>query len=98
MKIVNLKKFIKSIGFILGIIFVLSLVFSKSSLSHKEIEYHKICVSSGETLWTIAQELQSTNDYYRNKDIRYIITDIQNINNLNTSILYVDQELLIPII
>lgn len=98
MKIVNVKKFIRSIGIILGIIFVLSLIFAKSTLSHKETEYISFYVASGDTLWTIAEELQSCNDYYKNKDIRYIISDIQSINNLESSSLYVDQELMIPTI
>ena len=98
MKIVNAKKFIRSICIILGIIFVLSLIFAKSTLSHKEVEYTSLYVAGGDTLWTIAENLQSNNDYYRNKDIRYIISDIKNINSLETGSLYVDQELMIPII
>ena len=98
MKIVNVKKFIRSICIILGIIFVSSLIFAKSTLSHKEVEYINICVTHGDTLWGIAEELQTTNDYYKNKDIRYIISDIKSINNLESSNIYVDQELRIPII
>lgn len=98
MKIVNVKKFIRSICIILGLIFVLSLIFAKSTLSHKEVEYVSISVTQGDTLWGIAEDLQSTNDYYKNKDIRYIISDIKSINNLESSNLYVDQELMIPVI
>ena len=98
MKIVNVKKFIRSICIVLGIIFILSLVFTKSTLSHKEVEYTSLYVAVGDTLWTIAQDLQSNNDYYRNKDIRYIISDIKPINSLESGSLYIDQELMIPII
>lgn len=97
MKIKNVKKFVRSILIILGIILTISLLISKSSLSYKEIEYKTISVSSGDTLWGVAAYNQSSNDYYENKDIRYIINDIMKINNLENSSLTVGQELLIPI-
>ena len=42
MKIVNVKKFVRSILIILGIIFVLSLILTKSTYSHGEKEYKTI--------------------------------------------------------
>ena len=98
MKIVNLKKFIRSIVFILLVIFILSLIFAKGSLSHKKVEYKKIYISNGDTLWSIASELQSNNSYYKNKDIRYIIDDVKKLNNLESSNLIVGQQLMIPVI
>lgn len=98
MKIVNLKKFIRSICLILIVAFVLSLICAKSTLSHKEIEYKLIYVAKGDTLWEIASDLQKSNDYYKTKDIRYIISDIKNINNLESSNLHIDQELMVPVI
>ena len=98
MRIVNFKRFIRSIAIILGIMFALSLIFAKGTLSHKEIEYVSMYVAPGDTLWGIAKELQTTNDYYKNKDIRYIISDIKNKNDLESSNLNVDQELKIPTI
>ena len=96
MRIVNLKKFIRSICIILLVIFILSLIFAKSSLSHKEVEYTKFYVEKGDTLWTIATYLKNHNDYYRDKDVRDIILDIKDINGLESSNIYVNQELLIP--
>lgn len=98
MKIVNVKKFIRSIAMVLGIIFVLSLVCATSTFSHKETEYISLSVESGDTLWSIAEKLQTYNDYYLDKDIRYIISDIKSINNLESSNIYVGQELMIPTI
>lgn len=98
MKIVNVRKFFRSICIILLAIFILSLVCSKSTLSHKEVEYETLYVNSGDTLWDIARVLQANNDYYKGKDIRYIISNLKNINNLEKSNLYVNQKLLIPII
>ena len=96
MKIVNVKKFVRSIIVVLLIIFGVSLICTKGTLSHKEAEYKKIYVSEGDTLWTIAGDMQSHNDYYKNKDIRYIISDIRKINNLESSNIYVNQELMVP--
>ena len=98
MKIKNLKRFIKSILIILGIILALSLVITKASYSHGEKEYKSIYVSEGDTLWNIAKENQITNQYYKDKDVRYIINDLMKINNLGNSDIKINQELLIPIV
>jgi len=97
MKIVNLKKFIRSIVVIVLVLFALSLIFAKSSLSHREKEYTKLSVAYGDTLWNIAEGLQKDNEFYKEKDIRYIISDIKSLNDLGTSSLYVGQELIIPL-
>ena len=98
MKIKNSKKFIRSILIILGMILVITLLVSKATLSHKEIEYKTICVSKGDTLWNSAKTNQTTNSYYKDKDIRYIINDLMKINNLDNSNISINQELLIPIV
>ena len=98
MKIVNTKKFIRSILLILGIIFIVSLIISKASFSYKVTEYKTIYVSSGDTLWSIASMQLKTNDYYKNKDIRSIINDLIEINSLDNSNIQENQELKIPII
>ena len=98
MKIVNLKKFIRSIIIILLVIIGLSLVISKSIYSYGEKQYKTICVSSGDTLWNIASSESNLNGYYKNKDVRYIINDIIKENNLSTSNLAINQKLKIPTI
>ena len=98
MRITNGKKFIRSILIILGVILSLTLFISKSSFSHGETEYKTIYVSEGDTLWNIAKSNQNNNGYYKDKDVRYIINDLMEINNLNNSNINVNQELLIPII
>lgn len=97
MRIVNLKKFLKSLFVILLVIFVLSLICAKASLSHREVEYTTLYVTSGDTLWNIANDLQINNSYYKGKDIREIVSSIKDMNNLKSSNLYVNQELIIPI-
>lgn len=98
MKIKNVKKFVRSILIILGIILVLSLVIAKASYSHGEKQYKSIYVSEGDTLWNIAKDNQKNNLYYKDKDIRYIINDLININKLNSSNIRVNQEILIPVV
>lgn len=97
MKIVNMKRFIRTTLVILGIIFLLSLIMNKS-LSYKEPEYRKLYISNGDTLWSIAKDEKINNKYYENKDVRYILDDIKRANHLDNSNLKAGQELLIPVL
>lgn len=98
MKIVNIKKFIRSILIILGILLSLTLFVSKTSFSYGKTEYKTIYVSEGDTLWNIAKCNQANNGYYKGKDIRYILNDLMKVNNLKSSSININQELLIPVI
>lgn len=96
LKIVSLRKFIRSILVILGIIICISLFISNTSFSHADTKYKTIYVSSGDTLWNIAKEQKETNAYYENKDIRDIINNIKSVNKLNSSDVSANQKLIIP--
>ena len=48
MKIVDMKKFVRSIILMFGIIVLLTLIFVNKSFSHSETVYKKIYISSGE--------------------------------------------------
>ena len=97
MKIVNGKKFLRSIMLILGMVILFTLSLSNNvSFSEKEILYKEIYASSGDTLWSIAKEESINNTYYSDKDLRYIVKDIKKINNLDNSDLIVGQKLLVP--
>ena len=98
MKIVSIKKFVRSITIVLLIIVGLSLIVSNSSYSRGEKQYKTLYVSKGDTLWSIAKNNQDSNEYYKGKDIRYIMNDIAQINNIEKSDLTIDQELKIPAI
>lgn len=96
MKIVNVKKFVRSIIIIAGIVFLICLFFVNKSFSHGNTQYKSVYVENGDTLWTIAKYEQENNEYYKQKDIRDIIQNIKSINNLTSSNLSNNQELNIP--
>ena len=62
------------------------------------MHYKTITVNSGDTLWSIAQYEKNENAYYKDSDIRDIVYDIKEINNLNSSSLSINQSLKIPTI
>lgn len=97
MKIINLKKFIRGVVLIFLIIFGISLFITHSSYSYNSKKYISIYVAKGDTLWSIATDLKNTN-YYKEKDIRYIISDIKEINNLKNSNISDGDKLLVPTI
>lgn len=92
-KIVNKGKFIRSIILIFILIMGVSLIITNKSLSHTETKYKTIYVATGDTLWSIAKQEQETNLYYSNKNIRTIIDDIKQTNDISNSNLKVNQEL-----
>ena len=97
MKIVNISKFVRSLILILGIAITISLFSMNTiSLSHQEVQYKEIYASTGDTLWSLAKQEAENNLYYENKDIRYVIKDIQKINDLTNSSITTGQKLKIP--
>lgn len=74
------------------IIIVLYSIFN-NTYSYKEITYKTITVSSGDTLWDIAKIEKNNNDYYKDMEIREIVSQIKSINSLESSSLFVNQEL-----
>lgn len=77
---------------IIGAIFL-----SNVSFSNSKIYYKTIYTSLGDTLWSIAKNEQKNNSYYKNKDIRNIIYEIKQINNLASTNISSNQKLQIPI-
>lgn len=98
MKKNNNKKFMKSIMITICLIMFIILILANISFSHTEIKYKEISVCSGDTLWSIAKYQKSNNDYFENKDIRDIVTEIKNVNNLKDSNLSIGDKLNIPTI
>lgn len=98
MRIVNKKKFIRSMSITIGLIIFIILMLANISFSHTEVNYKEIAISSGDTLWSIAKYEKNNNDYFENRDIRDIVDEIKYLNNLSNSNLSIGDKLSIPII
>lgn len=95
-RITDFNKFTRSIILLLFII-VLLIVLSNNAFSHEETKYKTIYVSSGDTIWSIAKDEIKENNFFKNKSTREVVYQIQSINNLSSSNLYIGQKLMIPI-
>ena len=99
MKKVKLKRKLK-LKFIRLVIIVVTIIISilmiNKSYSKVEINYELEYASYGDTLWSIAERESKNNKYYQNKDIRYIVYDLKQVNNLSNSDLKEGQEIKIP--
>lgn len=89
MKIVNFPRFIVAISIFACLVsFIMSMATSQV-FSAEPLEYNSIVVAKGDTLWGIASKLDG--------DTKENIYNIQIKNDLNGSIIYEGQELLVPI-
>lgn len=95
MKIVNVKKFIRTIS-ILVILILIIILFSNKTYSKVDTKYKEESIILGDTLWSISQEEAKNNKYFENKDIREIVSEIKRINKLDNLDLREGQKLLIP--
>lgn len=101
MKIVNMKKFVRSILILIGVIVALILFFPKATLSHNEkshSNYETISVAQGDTLWSIASYQQENNPYFIEKDVRDIVSNLKKVNQLHTADLQIGQTLKVPVL
>ena len=98
MKIVNKKKFIRSISITISSVIFMILMLANISFSHTEVSYKEIITSSGDTLWSIAKYEKNNNDYFENRDIRDIVDEIKYLNHLTNSNLSIGDKLNIPTI
>ena len=95
MKIVNVKKFIRTMS-ILVILILIIILFSNKTYSKVDTKYKEESIILGDTLWSISQEEAKSNKYFENKDIREIVSKIKRINKLDNLVLREGQKLLIP--
>lgn len=96
LKIVNKSKFYRGFILLSIVLFFVLFNFCNKSQSEEIMHYKTITVNSGDTLWSIAQYEKNENAYYKDSDIRDIVYDIKEINNLNSSSLSINQSLKIP--
>jgi LysM repeat protein len=92
MRIVNKKRFITAIGVIAIIILIIMMLISAAvkDMPKYEENHKTIYVSKNETLWSIAEEYKKPN-----QDVREYIYEIKKINDMDNSIIFEGQELII---
>lgn len=91
------KSKIKNILILVLVVIIVNMVFSISkSYSKVDVSYKSEYASLGDTLWSIAERESKNNKYYENKDIRFIVYDLKQINNLSNSNLKEGQKIKIP--
>ena len=95
MRIVNKTKFIRS-NVILVILIGSIVIFATNTYSNVETKYKEEYVCAGDTLWSIAQEELENNKYFEGKDIRYVVNELKNVNNLASANLKEGDKLKIP--
>ena len=95
MRIVNKTKFIRS-NLILAILISSIVIFATKAYSNVETKYKEEYVCAGDTLWSIAQEELENNKYFEGKDIRYVVNELKNVNNLASANLKEGDKLKIP--
>jgi LysM repeat protein len=86
----NKKRFLKGI-IILSMAFILFLQFIPTVKSQSIVNYDKVTVCSGDTIWSIASEYIE-----ENQDVRKLVYDIRELNKLTSAVIMPGQELLIP--
>ena len=96
LKIVNMKKFIRSLIIVMLSILFLLFVGLSNTYSKGEVRYREQYIYEGDTLWSIAEEELKENKYYENEDIRNIVNEIKNINDIDSGNLKVGQKIRIP--
>lgn len=96
LKIVNMKKFIRSLMIVMLSILFLLFVNLGNTYSKGKVRYREQYIYEGDTLWSIAEKELKENKYYENDDIRNIINEIKNINNIDSGNLKIGQKIQIP--
>ena len=68
------------------------------TFTYKPCKYKEVEVISGDTLWSIAKEENRNNAYYEGKDIRYVVYEIDKLNNIGNNILREGDKIKVPVI
>lgn len=91
MRIVNRKKFIRSMAILIFLLIGLFNI-SIANTDKKEAEIIDYTITPGETLWSIAGEYTPNS-----KDVRETIYEIKKLNNMTDSNIYAGQTIKIKI-
>lgn len=92
--IVNKFRFISflTISILLSSFLINILFFSNKVYSSTRDNYKMICIEKGDTLWDIATEYNT-----KNIDIRQVVLDIKELNNLGYRLIYPGDLIKVPI-
>lgn len=93
MKIERVKEFVKNVIIILVILLVFKSILSYQ-LARSEKESYEYTVMKSDTLWTIAANICDENE---GLNIRNVISDIKELNNISSSTIYTGQTIKLPI-
>ncbi|WHH59513.1 LysM peptidoglycan-binding domain-containing protein [Petroclostridium sp. X23] len=94
LKIINRQRFTTFVTmvFILLSIATITLIDQKQVNGQSQNSYKYVPIVTGDTLWDIAKE-----NNHNNEDIRNVIYDIMNENDMTTAMLYKDQVIKVPV-
>ena len=87
----NKRRFMITMAILISVISSIFLIATTKTEGYAEITYNEIVITTGDTLWNIAE---STYGY--NSDIRKKVAVIKKANDMKTSELFEGQVLLIP--
>ena len=90
-KIVNKRKFI-----MMCLILVILVSIVLMGINHTYSKTEEEFIYEGDTLWSISERELKENKYYKGNDIRNIVSELKNINNIDGN-LKVGEKILIPI-
>lgn len=88
MKIKSMPRFITFLILLFIAISCITNMFINKVFSHEEEKYNNVTVCQGDSLWTIANTLGG--------NVNKNIYEIKKLNNLDSSIVYVGQNLIVP--
>ncbi|MBE5821002.1 MAG: LysM peptidoglycan-binding domain-containing protein [Clostridiales bacterium] len=93
----NKKNKVGGYGYFLVLaILIILFGFNNNSLSKTEIKYEDFTIGSNDSLWNIATLVKENNINYNKKDVREIVYELKQINNLDNSDIYNNQVIKIP--
>lgn len=96
LKIVNIKKFIRSLIVIISCILFLLFIGFNNTYSKGEVKYKNEYITNGDTIWNIAKKEVQENKYFENVDVRTVVKELKNLNNINNQTLEIGQKIQIP--
>lgn len=96
LKIVDMKKFSRSLTIVFVVILFLLFIGFSTTYSKVEVKYKTDYILGGDTIWSIAEKEADENKYFENMDVRSVVKEIKNLNNLENQVLKIGQEIKIP--